>query len=287
MHNWIDSDFFGQWEETQERIRKSMAKSPFSADGVSCFNVWPQPMIKVMRDWGDHSVKLSLETQSSWLKKTILRAKQEAKDLDSFSIEMAQINDAMENWTQKQKELWDFWFRMLDTMVVLPAGGDSYQKNSDHWKSIVADSLSDQSDWLEKWQEQINYKPLVPGELDSLIEKLNESIHGWINIQAELWQYGFESLAKGENKAGTNSIDPKPGCSAREDKPDNLREISGIGPKLEKKLNDYGIVNFQQLAELGDAEIELLEKNVVQFPGRIRRENWVEQAKALCSDKSV
>lgn len=287
MRNWIDSDFFSLWEETQERIRKSMAKSPSPFDCAGFFKLWPQPMIKVMRDWGDNSVKLSLETQSNWLEKTILRAKQETKDLDSFSSEMAQINESMESWTQKQKELWDFWFRMLDTTVVLPTGSENYQQSVNNWKSIVADSLLEQTDWLEKWQEQINYKPLIPGELDSLIEKLNESMNGWIKIQAELWQYGFESLTKVENKTGTSSIVPKSGYSARNDKPNDLREISGIEPNLEKKLNDYGIVSFQQIADLGDAEIDLLEKNIIQFPGRIRRENWVEQAKALCSGKQV
>jgi len=287
MRNWIDSDFFGLWKETQARIRKSMAKSPFPVDCLSYFKLWPQPMINVMRDWGDNSLKLSLETQSNWLEKTILHAKQETKDLDSFSSEMAQINESMENWTQKQKELWGFWFSLLDTAVVLPAGTKTYQQSVDNWKSIVADALLEQSDWLEKWQEQINYKPLIPEELNSLIEKLNETMSGWIKIQAELWQYGVESLSKAENKPGTSSIVPKPGYSARNDKPNNLRLISGIEPNLEKKLNDYGIVSFLQIADLGDAEIDLLENNIIQFPGRIRRENWVGQAKILCSGKQV
>lgn len=61
---------------------------------------------------------------------------------------------------------------------------------------------------------------------------------------------------------------------------DDLKRINGIGPKLEEQLNKEGIFLFPQLAELTDAQIDDLDRRLGGF-GRIRRENWVGQAKAL------
>ena len=61
--------------------------------------------------------------------------------------------------------------------------------------------------------------------------------------------------------------------------PDDLKLISGIGPALEKKLNACGVTSFRELAALSDADIQRIEA-VIKFAGRIRREDWIGQAKA-------
>lgn len=63
--------------------------------------------------------------------------------------------------------------------------------------------------------------------------------------------------------------------------PDDLKEISGIGPAIEGRLQGDGIVSFRQIAELSPQEIERLETHVINSTGRIHRENWIEQAKEL------
>ncbi len=62
---------------------------------------------------------------------------------------------------------------------------------------------------------------------------------------------------------------------------DDLKHVRGIGPVLEKTLNDIGVYLYRQLAELDEAGIEWLARNVNTFPGRIRRDRWVEQASEL------
>ena len=62
---------------------------------------------------------------------------------------------------------------------------------------------------------------------------------------------------------------------------DDLKLISGIGPVLEGKLNGAGITTYQQIAALTDAEIERLESEVINFSGRIHRDDWIGQAKTL------
>ncbi|MCB1489297.1 MAG: hypothetical protein KDJ88_17800, partial [Bauldia sp.] len=61
---------------------------------------------------------------------------------------------------------------------------------------------------------------------------------------------------------------------------DRLQDISGIGPKIETLLNGEGITTFAQIAALKAADVKKLEAKLA-FPGRIAREKWVAQAKAL------
>lgn len=62
---------------------------------------------------------------------------------------------------------------------------------------------------------------------------------------------------------------------------DELTKIDGIGPFIEKKLNEIGIVSFKQISEMDDDAIERITKAIEFFPGRIKRDDWVGQAKEL------
>jgi predicted flap endonuclease-1-like 5' DNA nuclease len=66
-----------------------------------------------------------------------------------------------------------------------------------------------------------------------------------------------------------------------EPEPDNLRRIRGLGPAMERSLNEQGIVTFRQLANLDDAGIEKLEAQLPGITSRVRRNNWIEQARML------
>lgn len=65
---------------------------------------------------------------------------------------------------------------------------------------------------------------------------------------------------------------------------DDLRQISGIGPKLEELLHELGIWRFRQIADFTAAEIAWVDERL-QFKGRIEREEWAPQAKRLAEEK--
>ena len=72
---------------------------------------------------------------------------------------------------------------------------------------------------------------------------------------------------------------------ARGEERDDLKLLNGIGPVLEGKLNAAGIHSYRQLAALTDADIDRLESEAINLSGRVRREDWIGQAKALCLQK--
>lgn len=64
------------------------------------------------------------------------------------------------------------------------------------------------------------------------------------------------------------------------DQQDDLKKITGVGPKLEQVLNKQGISTYAQIANMSSKEmVEIGEK--LGFPGRIERDDWVGQAKTL------
>jgi NADH-quinone oxidoreductase subunit E len=71
--------------------------------------------------------------------------------------------------------------------------------------------------------------------------------------------------------------------AARDDKADDLKMIKGVGPKLEGALNDIGIYHFDQIAGWSADHVAWADQNLVGFKGRVSRDNWVEQAKALAA----
>lgn len=62
--------------------------------------------------------------------------------------------------------------------------------------------------------------------------------------------------------------------------PDDLKLINGVGAVLERRLNDAGIFHFWQISALRKAQMDALEA-VLRFPGRMARDNWKAQARAL------
>lgn len=68
---------------------------------------------------------------------------------------------------------------------------------------------------------------------------------------------------------------------ASADNKDDLKQMTGIGPIIEKKLNDIGIFTFDQISRFDNEDIETVTELIEFFPGRIERDNWVDQAKEL------
>ncbi len=83
------------------------------------------------------------------------------------------------------------------------------------------------------------------------------------------------AASSGSWRSGTTKLGT-PGANHRDD----LKVVNGIGPVLEKTLNGYGIQTWEQLAAFTKADIDKVD-DALSFPGRIERDEWVSQAKAL------
>lgn len=116
-------------------------------------------------------------------------------------------------------------------------------------------------------------------------------IDGGASVDAKSARKVTDATRQGKNKLaeGNYGVDRR-GAIERESgeplffrpdgAPDDLKLISGVGPVLEKKLNALGITQYAQVAAFKKSDIVTLD-DALSFKGRIERDEWVKQAKAL------
>jgi predicted flap endonuclease-1-like 5' DNA nuclease len=97
-----------------------------------------------------------------------------------------------------------------------------------------------------------------------------------------------ETLTNGRdasNDATDSQINdkPKPFETANDDHHatlrDDLKKIKGVGPAIEKTLNEMGIFSFRQIADLSEYDIDRVAQRLRGFHSRIYREDWIGQAR--------
>lgn len=62
---------------------------------------------------------------------------------------------------------------------------------------------------------------------------------------------------------------------------DDLKKIKGVGPGLEKTLNENGIWHYDQIAGWSVSDVAYVDDHMLRFKGRATRDSWVEQAATL------
>ncbi|MEM9901534.1 MAG: NADH:ubiquinone oxidoreductase [Pseudomonadota bacterium] len=75
--------------------------------------------------------------------------------------------------------------------------------------------------------------------------------------------------------------------AARGGKADDLKQIKGVGPALERLCNSLGFYHFDQIASWTAEEVAWVDQNLEGFKGRVTRDDWVAQAKVLAAGGST
>lgn len=110
-------------------------------------------------------------------------------------------------------------------------------------------------------------------EAQSLAQEIGEKASESVAVAAEPVVAAETAVAE----AVDAFVQPK--AIDRPDAPDDLKMISGIGPKLEKVLNSLGVWTFAQIADWTAQEIGWVD-DYLSFRGRIGRDDWIGQARA-------
>ena len=79
---------------------------------------------------------------------------------------------------------------------------------------------------------------------------------------------------------GTSDLLKALGSGSAENK-DDLKKLSGVGPALEKTLNNAGIWSFDQVSKMTKKEYEIVDGLIGKFPGKAEKDDWAGQAREL------
>ena len=101
---------------------------------------------------------------------------------------------------------------------------------------------------------------------------------------------GVNDEAPAKSKSAPKKA-PKPKVlytdGATDGAPDDLKLIKGIGPKFEKELNSNGVYYFRQIGAWKVADVKVVEEKIKSLAtGRVKRDDWVKQGKALAKKGS-
>lgn len=123
-------------------------------------------------------------------------------------------------------------------------------------------------------------KAAVPAKTVAAVEKLKSDAEVAAAVASET-----ATVAKAAPKTEAAAVlQPedfrRPAEIEKPENPDDLKLISGVGPKLEQVLNGLGIWTFAQIAAWQPEEAAWVD-DYLQFSGRIGRDNWIDQAGAL------
>ncbi|MDH3637567.1 MAG: hypothetical protein OES09_03800 [Gammaproteobacteria bacterium] len=200
--------------------------------------------------------------------------------------------EMLDDWQSMQRHFWaNPWLGNIKM-------DDSVFSMLNPWaKSLIDQTMGLQYEWWKKWQEATGLADQLPSMYASTLQEASES---WVKAQSQVWNAWIGMYQSSTNSAAATParktpakppvksvVTPelvKPQAKPKQlqlDARDDLKEISGIGPALEKKLNAEGVVSFRQIAGLKKSDIARLEETVIKFPGRIERDDWIGQAKKL------
>ncbi len=128
--------------------------------------------------------------------------------------------------------------------------------------------------------EQTRVEPVDPeslgDELDASNETIIEPVVESINDVADDETPAAEPIVV-ESADGDGSDDKAAG--------DDLKKIKGVGPAIEKTLNELGIRRFDQIAQMSEYDIDRVANRLKGFRSRIYREDWIGQARDLHDQK--
>ena len=275
--------------EMQDQLwKESMASFPGSAFPRD-LNDWQQKTLENISNWAGQAVKQSLELQQEWLDQWWVRVSGNKLKPKSFAELSDEARQSTQRWLDNQNQLWGQWLQVLRGSSE-PGALPSYSD----WEKAVEDSIQQQMALFKDWSDMAEFDGLSGKEMTKLANQIVKAMQKSIETQQQLWSHWFNELGVPRTIPGekTSASSRKPGkgsgksspktkkVSAKPDRSGNdLKQISGIGPSLEKKLKDNGITTIRQIAELSNQDIEKLGA----LSGRIKREKWVQQARKLIS----
>lgn len=125
-------------------------------------------------------------------------------------------------------------------------------------------------------------------ERDDRIKQLKHKLKEWderVKPLSEQFQQQRSMIEELRAQLKTATEEPPAKRRPSQEPIDDLQQICGIGPALQRKLHEQKIARFQQIAELSDSELAQLADAIGVGIGRIQRDEWVRQAQQLRDQK--
>ncbi len=247
MKPWIHEDILKTWTDAQKRLWESLC-SAVPLQPPTGVEAWRETYLKNLASW-EAAVQRSLEQEAAWVEEWVRRVAREKGAPEMMASWVRQMEEVLQRWIQTQNQWWNDYFAVLRRGGFAPPTPIEPLAAADTTETVA---------------------PEPPVVVESPVTVEPPPIASAPPSAPEPTPVVEAPVVEGP-VAQPAAVVPE--------SPDDLKLINGIGPALEKKLNACGVASFRELATLSDADIQRIE-TVIKFVGRIRREDWIGQAKA-------
>jgi predicted flap endonuclease-1-like 5' DNA nuclease len=269
VKQWINEGIFKTWTDAQKRLWESLcAAVPFQPPAG--IETWRETYLKNLRTW-ETTVKKTLLQEEDWVKQWVHQIAQEKGTPEMMNAWVLQMEDVLQRWIQTQNQWWDDYFTILrqGELVAAPEAARINPASVIPKPTVVAEPVAEPDPIVTAEPAAVAVpEPVVIVEPEPAAVAVPEPV---VIVEPEPAAVAVPVVVA---EPVIKVAAPTPF------QPDDLKLISGIGQTLEKKLRKQGISSYRQLGTLNDADIARLEA-AMKSVGRIRRENWVGQAKTL------
>ncbi len=252
MKPWIHEDVIRTWTDAQKRLWESLCSAvPFQPPaGVEA---WRDTYLKNLATW-ESAVKQTLNQEATWVEQWVQRVAREKGTPEMVATWVRQMEEVLQRWIQSQNQWWDEYFS------VLRRGGFVYPESTNAQSAPIVPAVMEPA------------SVAAPAAMEPASVAAALAVAEPVSVAESVEPASAVEAGTGENAAIS-------GVAPVAESRDDLKLIAGIGPALEKKLNACGIFTYRDLAMLNDRDIERIEATI-KFAGRVRREDWIGQAKA-------
>ncbi|HEX5743581.1 MAG TPA: hypothetical protein VFY09_06745 [Flavobacteriaceae bacterium] len=119
----------------------------------------------------------------------------------------------------------------------------------------------------------------------SIYSKIHQEEIKDFKNQVELFEEEINTTIKARKTYERGVMVPKISNIPSDKTPDDLKQIKGIGPILESKLNELGIYTYEQITLLNDADLDRIAEVTTFGKSKIISDDWIGQAKELYREK--
>ena len=235
----------------------------------------------------------TLESDTSELQDQLAALETEKEKLADSLAEITQLEDGNEALKNTINSLIEENEQLKEQVEALP----QYESGNEVLNHSMQTLLTENEDLTRSAEEVVQYEAgnaILNATITDLIEK-NEVLEAQLANQATTqieWSVDesdtlaidtedAEEMDVEEAKVKFRAAIGEHIAKASAEERDDLKQINGIGPFIEEKLNDLGIYTFEQVSQLDEELIETLTNAIEFFPGRIERDDWVGQADRL------
>ena len=165
------------------------------------------------------------------------------------------------------------------------------KSNCDNERRLLSDELSDmraRQDATQGDAEDTKALAALQSELDQCRAALSGGAveRSEQEVDSAAIASAAAAAASGAQRLMAGVQAPPPSATAPGESADDLRQIKGIGPKIAGILGELGIRRFDQIAAWTPENIEWVNAHL-KFKGRVEREDWISQAKALIAARDA